>query len=127
MKFLLDTHAFIWMDNGDSQLSSTVASHILNTDHEIFLSVASIWEMQIKIQLGKLHLQYDLDKVIEQQIANGIRILPILTKHIWALNNLPLFHRDPFDRMLIAQSKTENMAIFTRDALFLPYSVSTIW
>ncbi|MGB3312071.1 MAG: type II toxin-antitoxin system VapC family toxin [Nodosilinea sp.] len=119
MKLLLDTHTFIWWDSNPAKLSERVLTLLGDPDSQVLLSLASLWEIQIKGQLGKLTLRDNLaDIVQQQQNENGIILLPIEFSHILALNQLPLHHRDPFDRLLIAQSRIEAAAIATRDPLF---------
>lgn len=92
------------------------------------MSIASIWEMQIKITIGKLHFDESLSNiVISQRDINDVQILPVELEHIWQLDNLPLHHKDPFDRMLIAQSITENLPIMSIDSVFAQYPVHIIW
>ncbi|MDD5320743.1 MAG: type II toxin-antitoxin system VapC family toxin [Methylococcales bacterium] len=128
MNLLLDTHAFIWLDIQPSMLSTTASSLIQQSDVDLFLSIVSIWEMQIKIQLGKLHLNTTLQETItSQQTTNGIRILPIMPVHIFTLESLPLIHKDPFDRLLISQAKLENLALISKDSIFKDYKIPLIW
>ena len=128
MNLLLDTHAFIWLDIQPSMLSPTATSLIQQSDVNLFLSIVSIWEMQIKIQLGKLHLNATLQETItSQQTINDISILPITPAHIFTLDSLPLIHRDPFDRLLISQAKLENLALISKDSVFKDYKIPLIW
>jgi PIN domain nuclease of toxin-antitoxin system len=92
------------------------------------LSIASLWEMQLKTQLGKLHFNLPLSQLIEdQQRVNGLQLLPIEPDHIYALGQLPYHHKDPFDRLLIAQALTENLPMVSADPVFKDYSVQIIW
>ncbi len=128
MKLLLDTHVFIWLDIQPSMLSITATQLIQQSDVNLFLSIASIWEMQIKIQLGKLHLNTTLQETITaQQAINGIRILSITPEHIYTLESLPLIHKDPFDRLLISQTKLENLTLLSKDCVFADYEIPLIW
>jgi PIN domain nuclease of toxin-antitoxin system len=128
MNLLLDTHAFIWLDIQPSMLSTTASSLIQQSDVDLFLSIVSIWEMQIKIQLGKLHLNTTLQETItSQQTTNDIRILPIIPAHIFTLESLPLIHKDPFVRLLISQAKLENLALISKDSIFKDYKIPLIW
>jgi PIN domain nuclease of toxin-antitoxin system len=128
MKILLDTHAFIWWTLTPDKLSLNGLNLIENQENILYLSIASIWEMQIKISINKLHFDNPLLEIITyQQNINNIQIFPIELEHIWQLKNLPLHHRDPFDRMLIAQAMTEKMPILSIDSIFQNYSVNTIW
>lgn len=128
MRYLLDTHAFIWLDANPHQLSATVLQLIEDQRNLLYLSVASVWEMQIKLQMGKLHMEASLSETLEsQQVVNQIQILPILLPDVLALQNLPLHHKDPFDRLLIAQAVREGMPIISKDVLLHAYPVQVIW
>lgn len=127
MKYLLDTHAFIWWDSEPSKLSVQVLAICQDPTNILFLSIASIWEMQIKSQLGKLTLLVPLATVIERQFANRIGALPISIPHIHGLEGLPSHHRDPFDRMLVAQARVDEMPILSCDPKIAQYPVSVIW
>lgn len=128
MNFILDTHVFIWWTLTPEKLSSTVIDLINNEDNGLLLSIASIWEMQIKITIGKLHFDESLSEVVSsQRDINDVQILPVELEHIWQLDNLQLYHKDPFDRMLIAQALTENISIISIDSVFDQYPVQTIW
>lgn len=103
MKLLLDTHAFIWWDSEPAKPSPQVLSLCQDRQNTLFLSAASVWEMQIKLQMGKLKLTLPLAELIEsQQQTNNLQILPVLLTHVLALEHLPAHHKDPFDRLLIA-------------------------
>lgn len=128
MKFLIDTHAFVWLDTAPEQLSTQAAAVIANQTNTILLSYASIWELQIKIQLGKLRLSKSLRASLEiQQQTNQLVLLPIEVKHILTLDLLPPHHRDPFDRLLISQSVDEGVPLISRDPIFRQYPVKVIW
>jgi PIN domain nuclease of toxin-antitoxin system len=128
MKFLLDTHTFIWADLSPEKLSLKCQSLLLDPDNTLILSLASVWEMQIKYQLGKLNLRLPLpDLIREQQEINSIQILEIELDHIWALDRLENHHKDPFDRLLIAQAIVENISIVSNDGLFDRYPIERIW
>ena len=128
MKLLLDTHTFIWWDNEPDKLSPKVIDLCQDQNNRLILSVVSIWEIQIKSQLGKLTLNHSLADLVEgQQHANQIEILPIELTHVLALNKLPSHHKDPFDRLLIAQANTENAFLLSKDAVFSAYSVNVLW
>ncbi len=127
MKILLDTHIFIWMATEPERLSTRLADALINPQNSLFLSLVSIWEIQIKVALGKLDLIADLETTIDSQIkSNGIQLLSINLKHIYALKNLSSHHRDPFDRLLIAQSQIEQMTLATVDRLFDLYDIDQI-
>lgn len=128
MKIMLDTHTFLWWDANPEKLSASVMEALSNPENSIFLSVVSAWEVQIKKQLGKLYLSIPLDEMIEsQEQVNRMVVLPVELKHVLALDNLPAHHKDPFDRLLIAQAKAEQMAIASADPLFAQYDVKVIW
>ncbi len=126
-QFLLDTHALIWFLEGDSQLSTSAKNIILDTDNELFVSVASLWEMAIKISIGKLTLNQPLEQVIQRLPSQYITILPIEIPHVLSIKTLPFYHKDPFDRILIAQSLTENFSIISIETIFDQYSVKREW
>lgn len=128
MKLLLDTHAFIWWDSAPNKLSETALALIQDNENTVSLSVVSAWEIQIKSQLGKLSLASPLKDIISaQQSANDFEILPVELKHTFALDSLPMHHKDPFDRLLIAQAIAENATLVSRDSVFSQYSVSVVW
>lgn len=128
MKLLSDTHTFIWSFSNIKKLSPTVAHELQNPANEVFVSVASIWEMQIKIKLGKMIFNDTLENiVIEQQQINRIQILPIQLSHALYLENLPPHHKDPFDRLLISQAIVENMILMSADTDFAKYQVNLLW
>jgi len=128
MKLLLDSHAFIWWSSEPEKLSSLARAHCEDRNNILLLSVASVWEMQIKQQLGKLQLVAPLRTLIEnQQRNNDLQILRIEIEHALALDTLPLHHKDPFDRMLIAQANAEELFIMSKDEIFKAYSVKLLW
>lgn len=128
MKFLLDTHAFIWWSSEPEKLSKKILAAFEDTENELTLSVASIWEMQIKVQLGKLEITDPIkDLIALHQMGKDLQILPIYLKHVLALENLPVHHRDPFDRILIAQASVERLIIVTKDRIFKEYPVKIFW
>ncbi|MCB0080263.1 MAG: type II toxin-antitoxin system VapC family toxin [Caldilineaceae bacterium] len=128
MRILLDTHAFLWWINNDPQLSAKARSHIEDVSNEIVFSTVSGWEIAIKSQIGKLTIASDLEQFIANQIAqNYFTILPIKLAHTLYIHKLPMHHRDPFDRILVAQSQLEALTILTVDPLIAQYSVATIW
>ncbi|MEH2316088.1 type II toxin-antitoxin system VapC family toxin [Nostoc sp.] len=126
MRQLLDTHIFIWFVMGDSRISVSLKSQIENNEN--LLSIASVWEMAIKHSIRKLNFGLAFDEFIEQQIIrNGIELLPITIHHITIVATLPLHHRDPFDRILIAQSVVENIPILSADKTFDAYPIERLW
>ena len=127
MKYLLDTHTFIWWHDNPQALSEKVLRICEDVDSDLFLSMASIWEMQIKLQLNKLELSSELSNIIALQQQNGIALLPITTEHILGLSTLPSHHKDPFDRLLISQSKIEHAVLLSKDLKFDLYDVNVQW
>ena len=126
MKYLLDTHALIWFLEGDQRLSATAQNIICNDDTDIFVSIVSLWEMAIKISLGKLELSQSLDQIIDKLPQQNITLLPINPAHVLAVLKLPFKHRNPFDRLLIGQALVEKMKFISNEALFLRYSVDRV-
>ena len=127
-RFLLDTHIFIWWMEENKRLSKDILYLLNNPQNQIFLSVASIWEMQIKLQLGKLKLAVPLQTLIEnQQQRNNVQILAIKSAHIFALHGLPSRHKDPFDRLLAAQTHVEQAVLLSVDPIFADYPVEVLW
>lgn len=127
MKLLLDTHTFIWWDSDPSKLSKRALELLTQKDNLRLLSVVSLWEIQIKHQLGKLTLNKALAEIIAIQQNNCIEILPITIAQILALDSLPMYHKDPFDRLLIAQTNIENAVLISCDSVFANYSVKVEW
>lgn len=128
MNLLLDTHVFIWLSLTPERLSERVTDLLMDETNLWFLSLVSVWEMQIKRQLGKLSLNLPLPELIaSQQQTNGLQLLPIELNHIFTLENLPQFHRDPFDRLLIAQAITEQIPLLSIDTVFDHYPVQRLW
>lgn len=128
MKVLLDTHAFLWWIANDPQLSDRARAVMEDANHQLFLSAASGWEIAIKTYLGKLKLPDDLQGFVAEQLRiNAIQVLPIQMAHALHLTTLPDHHRDPFDRMLVAQSQMEQLPILTIDPQIAKYAVTVIW
>ena len=128
MKILLDTHTFLWWTLEPGKLSQPVLTTCQDKENLILFSVASAWEMQIKLQSGKLKINLPLVEVIDCQCrANNIEVLPVALAHVLALQSLPLHHQDPFDRLLIAQAKVENAVLVSKDAVLAQYAVQLFW
>ncbi|HEY9769773.1 MAG TPA: type II toxin-antitoxin system VapC family toxin [Coleofasciculaceae cyanobacterium] len=123
MHLLLDTHTLIWWLANNSTLSITAKGAIANPDNLVFVSAASAWEIAIKKSLGKLQAPDDLQKQIEE---TKFRPLAINIDHALAIEHLPYYHQDPFDRILIAQAIYEQLTIVTRDRIFKSYDVAII-
>lgn len=128
MNYLLDTHVYIWFESEPTKLSPTVQAIWQDKDHTLYLSAASIWEMQIKIQTGRLVFPRLRDKIPNQLQLEQIQILPIELAHIYTLDRLSLnAHRDPFDRLLVAQALYQDWPILSHDSSIAQYPISTIW
>ncbi len=128
MNVLIDTHVFIWLDTQPEKLSKKALAICQNLDNQLYLSMASVWEMQIKIQLGKLDLKVPLAEMVKvQQQENDLQLLPIDLTHIYQLQMLPFHHNDPFDRIIISQSLLEKMPVISIDGNFNKYAVSVFW
>lgn len=129
MKLLLDTQCWLWWFAQPERLSEETISHIADETNELWFSVASIWEIGIKVAIGKLPLPEPPDRYISSRMGQlGTRSLEITATHALRSAALPLHHRDPFDRMLIAQAQLENMTLISADSVFKQYSnVSLIW
>lgn len=128
MRALLDTHTFLWWITDDPRLSRKVREIIGEGANELFLSAASGWEMAIKARLGRLQLPDDPERFIPEQMAlNAIASLPVQMSHALHVYALPDYHRDPFDRLLIAQAQLEGLPILTEDAQIARYRVKTVW
>jgi PIN domain nuclease of toxin-antitoxin system len=128
MNLLIDTHVLIWLIEGSENLSQAAKYAIEDEDNSLYLSIASLWEMTIKMSLGKLQLGIPLDRVIENYILpTKIDILPIHINHLLILRDLPLHHRDPFDRLLISQSQSAELTLVSGDRLFSDYSIQLLW
>jgi len=128
MTILLDTCAFIWMSTDEGQLSVAAREAIADPANIRLFSAMSVFEMAIKTQIGKLTLHAPLDRLISEGFHSGaIEELPVTIEHAMAVSALPFHHRDPFDRMLIAQARVMNVPIVTRDSAFAAYGVRVIW
>jgi PIN domain nuclease of toxin-antitoxin system len=126
MDILLDTHIVWWFLNGSEKLPATAGDIICNPENDIYVSIASVWEAAIKISIGKLEFDGGINGFIEAIEDNGFSLLEVNIKHIKIVTELPFIHRDPFDRMFIAQAMTENMAIMTVDENILKYDLKHI-
>lgn len=128
MKLLLDTQAFLWFVMGDEQLSHIAQAAIEDEANDLYISSASLWEMAIKVSLGKLILTESFETLITEQLElNGIGVLGITIPHVTEVASLPFHHRDPFDRLIISQGLVENMPIISVDEVFDAYEVQRVW
>ena len=128
MKVLLDTHAFLWSITGDDRLSKIAGETFLDPDNYLFFSAASFWEICIKLSLGKLSLKRGWFETIQEEMRlNAIQWLPVEMAHCLELTKLPFHHRDPFDRMLIAQAMVEDLQLLSLDSRLSAYKIKRIW
>lgn len=127
MLHLLDTHTFLWFINGDTQLSANAIEKIESDGAINFISIASIWEIAIKISLGKLELKKPFAEIKIQIEQNDFQVLPITVEDALLVSSLPFHHWDPFDRLIIAQSIQHKLPIVTKDDNFRKYDTSVIW
>ena len=125
-RLLLDTHALIWFVSNDPNLPVSTREKIESAD-DVFLSIASLWEMAIKLNIGKLPLQGNFEDIEPQLIAAGITILPLTFADTVQFRYLPLHHRDPFDRILVAQTMNHSLVLISRDEAFDAYPIRRVW
>jgi PIN domain nuclease of toxin-antitoxin system len=127
MAYLLDTHTFLWFISGDKQLPESVVKKIEDISEPCYISIASFWEIAIKIQIGKLKLEISLEELYRFAEINQIEIISINEKHLLTLLKLGLIHNDPFDRLIIAQAISEKLIVVTKDKEFKKYKVKQQW
>lgn len=124
MRLLLDAHSFLWWVAGSARLSDAARDAIADPANDVVIGIGALWEIGIKRSLGKMHFPFDFETVL---VAENFGTLPIALAHLRALDALPRLHRDPFDRLLIAQALAEGISIATGDRAFAPYGVKIIW
>jgi len=128
MKLLLDTHVFLWWVSDAAELSDAARTAISDPGNTCYLSLASCWELAIKSSIGKLKLKKPVERFVSEQMQqNGFLLLNIELRHVAKVENLALHHRDPFDRLLVTQAKTERMTLVTADAVLSDYGIRCIW
>ena len=128
MNLLLDTHTFLWFIAGDSSLSKAARSAIEDLNNNLYLSVASVWEIAIKVSIDKLELSEPFETFIPEQLAeNGIELLDISVEHAAQIVSMPFHHRDPFDRLIAAQASVEKMTLLSVDEVFDSYGINRLW
>src|ERR1017187_5831755 len=127
MDYLLDTHTFLWFINADNKLSSKARNIIENTENAKFISIASFWEIAIKIKIGSLQIKMPFEELKKHVTDNGFNILPITFENTASICNLPNHHKDPFNRIIIVQAIDEKMNIISKDNNFRNYNVKVIW
>ncbi len=127
MNYLLDTHTFLWFINGDSELSQSSKVIIEDPDNLKYISIATFWEIAIKININKLKIEMPFQELEWHVSKNDFHLLPITFLHTNQLITLPIFHRDPFDRIIIAQAICDSLIVLTRDNNFKHYKLPIIW
>jgi PIN domain nuclease of toxin-antitoxin system len=128
MRLLLDTHAFLWFIQGNQNLSETARNLIEDQGNQKLLSIASLWEMSIKVSIGKLDVGMTIAELLSREVyGNGFEVLAIQANHLDELTKLVFHHKDPFDRLMIAQALAERMPVVTKDVAFERYTVSLLW
>lgn len=128
MKYLLDTHVLLWLAADNPSLSKWVRETFQDEKAEFVLSAASVWEMAVKISLGKLTLPCKLQEFVDDEvIGNQIALLPIKPVHTYQLEALPFIHRDPFDRLMICQARYEGLTLVSKDSILRKYEVDVAW
>jgi len=127
MRLLLDTHALIWHYEANAALSEEARKLIDAPDSQLFISVASLWELVIKLGLGKLTLRKDVQAIVNLYQDAGARLLPVNLEHVLAVQTLPWHHRDPFDRLLVAQALQEDLVLISNDHKLNDYPVPRRW
>jgi len=124
LKLLLDTHAALWFLSGDERLGQGAARHLTDDANRVLLSAAVVWEVAVKRSLGKLAVPQEYVSLL---LGAGVQALAVSVDHAAAVEGLPWHHRDPFDRMLVAQASIEGAALVSRDDALRPYGVTLIW
>lgn len=131
MKYLIDTHTFLWFNLGSLELSQAAKQVIMDENNEIFVSIASLWEISIKTAIGKLEILGNYELIIEDITENNMNILTINFAHTVIQHQLPLYHRDPFDRIIVSQAIAEDMNLVSKDMVFDTYltdkAVKRVW
>jgi PIN domain nuclease of toxin-antitoxin system len=126
-RFLLDTHTVIWLLEDESLIPATTLDLLKFQANPLMVSIASFWEMAIKVSVGKLNLAQPIDAMEAAMRQQGVAVLPVTMPHLLGVQTLPFHHRDPFDRLLIAQAMTENLTLISRDPKFAPYPINILW
>lgn len=128
MRLLLDTHALLWFLSGDERMEGDARALVEDEGNEVLVSAASLWEIAIKLSIGKLRMSVPFEKAFPSQLdANEIGVLPILPHHLQRVVGLPFHHRDPFDRLLAAQAAADDLSLLSRDPVFDTYGVRRLW
>ena len=127
MNYLLDTHTFIWFIEGDETLSEKTKNEIIHIDNNCFLSIASLWEIAIKAGNGKLNLKIPFNRIAKFLSGINVKLLPLEFHHLIALQGLENIHKDPFDRIIVAQAIVGNYTLITKDKILSDYPVKCLW
>jgi PIN domain nuclease of toxin-antitoxin system len=127
MAALLDTHTFLWFVSGDKQLPEKIKNKILDINEPCYISIASLWEITIKIQIGKLKIAISIDDLFKYADRNQIEIVQITAEHLLVLASLPQHHNDPFDRLIVSQAISENMTLYSKDKGLKKYKIKQEW
>lgn len=127
MKYLIDTQILIWSFSQKDKLSNKSKEILLNNENQLFVSIASFWEIAIKLSLEKIKLPFELSQLVEETLSNNIDILGIEISHILKVATLPFHHRDPFDRIIISQALIENYTVISSDEKFSHYEIERVW
>lgn len=127
MNYLIDTHILLWLLDDESAIPASTLTQVKDPANQVFVSMATIWEIAIKRSLGKLIISQPTQTIIDELALSGIVLLPILPSHIVQVEALPFHHRDPFDRIIIAQALAESCVVISKDINFPLYSVPLLW
>ena len=127
MRLLIDTHILIWSEAEPWHLPSAIKNELDDRTNEVLVSVVSFWEIVIKVQTGKMIFARDIQELADQQVGNGLTLLPVTIQHVTAVRALPAVPKDPFDRLLIAQAITEGATLVSADGMFTGYPIPVLW
>jgi PIN domain nuclease of toxin-antitoxin system len=127
MAALLDTHTFLWFVSGDKQLPEKIKNKILDINEPCYISIASLWEITIKIQIGKLKIDISIEDLFKYADRNQIEIVQITSEHLLVLASMPQHHNDPFDRLIVSQAISENMTLYSKDKGLKKYKIKQEW
>lgn len=128
MRLLLDTHTFLWFIQGSESVSEGAIAAITDPTNQKLISTASLWEIAIKVSISKLEIGMSMSDLVERQVlGNAFDILSIASEHLNVLAKLPFHHKDPFDRLIIAQSMAENIPVISKDRVFRNYPIQLLW
>ena len=126
-RYLLDTHSLIWWHEDDERLSPEAKNKIEDRSNKLHVSIVSFWELIIKLTIGKIKLKYSIEELAKTCLDSDIEIVPVRFYHLNQLSLLPLFHRDPFDRMLVSVAYSDNMTLISKDNQLAAYKIKVFW